>query len=171
MASLGFIGAGTLLWQSNIAEAEEAQSPPEETKEQEVLAESKAEDEIDEDALVGGVFRMLTAKNVETILKDEQKSRFVYFYRGDEKEIGPVAAFAEKMTKGMGTEAIILDCENNGGADKDAVLEYLKKRNPKTVDKVTEQFDTNQFLLLNKYDDIWFWQRELMQNLYGTVAD
>ena len=24
---------------------------------------------------------------------------------------------------------------------------------------------------MNKYDDIWFWQRELMSNLYGTIAD
>ena len=113
---------------------------------------------------------MLTAKNVEQLLKDEKKSRFVYFYRGDENEIGPVAAFAQKMTKGMGTDAIILDCDNDDGADKEAVIEYLKRRNPKTAEKVQQQFDENQFLLLNKYDDIWFWQRELMANLYGTIA-
>ena len=81
---------------------------------------------------------MLTAKNVEKILRDEQKSRFVYFYRGDKNEIGPVAEFAQKMTNGMGTEAILLDCENNDGEDKNAVLEYLKARNPKTTDRVVK---------------------------------
>ena len=114
---------------------------------------------------------MLTAENVEQIMKDEKKSRFVYFYRGDENEIGPVAAFAQKMAKGMGTDAIILDCDQKDGADRTAVIDYLKRRNPKTADKVEKQFEENQFLLMNKYDDIWFWQRELMANLYGTIAD
>ena len=114
---------------------------------------------------------MLTEKNVEQILRDERKSRFVYFYRGNESEIGPVAEFAQKMAKGMGTEAIILDCNHNDGADKKAALDYLIKRNPKTVERVQKQFEENQFLLLNKYDDIWFWQLELMRNLYGAIAD
>ena len=146
MASLGIIGAGTLLWQNNLAQAEEAQNPPVQSEEQkvEVVESSKEpEQEEQEEELVGGVFRMLTAKNVEQLLKDEKKSRFVYFYRGDENEIGPVAAFAQKMTKGMGTDAIILDCDNEDGADKEAVIDYLKRRNPKTAEKVQQQFDEN----------------------------
>ena len=103
---------------------------------------------------------MLTAKNAEQVLKDQKNSRFLYFYRGDENEIGPVADFALRMYRAMGTEAVILDCENK--EDKEAVLEILKRRNPKTVDKVPVQFEENQFLLLNKFDDIWFWQRDLM---------
>ena len=90
---------------------------------------------------------MLTAKNAEEILRTDLKNRFLYFYRGDENEIGPVADFADRMSRAMGTEAVILDCENV--EDKNAVLEILKSRNPKTVDKVPKQFEENQFLLLN----------------------
>ena len=113
MASLGVIGTGTLLWQNDLTYAEEAQSAPaQEEQKVEVVESVKAEvQEEEEEELVGGVFKMLTAENVEKIMKDEKTSRFVYFYRGDENEIGPVAAFAQKMAKGMGTEAIIIDCD------------------------------------------------------------
>ena len=54
---------------------------------------------------------MLTPKNAEEILRHPKRSQFVYFYRGKEDEIGPVAEFADQVSRAMDCDAVILDCD------------------------------------------------------------
>ena len=112
---------------------------------------------------------MLTQKNAEEILRHPKKGQFIYFYRGNENEIGPVAEFADKVSQAMNCEAVILDCENKD--DVATVVAILKNRNAQTAETIPKQMTENEFLIVNKFDDIWFWRKDLMQNIQGAIAE
>lgn len=53
----------------------------------------------------------------------------------------------------------------------EAYLEFLKKRNPSTENHVQKQIETNSFLLVNKFDDIWFWELDLINYFFGDLLE
>lgn len=67
----------------------------------------------------------------------------------------------------MGVKPILIDMKTEG----QAFLDYLKKRNTKTMDHVQEQIETNSFLLVNKFDDIWFWELNLINYFFGDLLE
>ena len=77
---------------------------------------------------------MLSQKNAEEILRHPKRGQFIYFYRGNENEIGPVAEFADKVAEAMNCDAVILDCENK--EDTAAVLKTLQNRNKLTAEAI-----------------------------------
>ena len=73
------------------------------------------------------------------------------------------------MAKEMGTQPLILICQSE--SDRKALEEYLKNRNPKSAKQVPQKMESSTFLLMNKFDDIWFWPLELTQNMFGAAAE
>ena len=51
------------------------------------------------------------------------------------------------------------------------MVAFLKDRNPKNARQVASKLETSSFLLVNKFDDIWFWPFELTQNMFGAAAE
>ena len=112
---------------------------------------------------------MLTPKNAEEILRHPKRGQFIYFYRGDENEIGPVAEFSDQVSRAMDCDAVIVDCTIK--EDLAAVKSILQSRNKATAESIPQQIEENEFLLVNRYDDIWFWHKDLMQNIQGAIAE
>ena len=99
-------------------------------------------------------------------------NKFIYFYKGSPEnfnmeEFKRVTEHAEKMKNGMDIIPYKIDMEKN----KDALMEFLKERNPKMVDSLEDQIKNNNFLLANKYDDIWFWELQLIEFFYGDLLE
>ena len=69
----------------------------------------------------------------------------------------------------MNCDAVILDCEDKD--DLATVVAILKNRNMQTAETIPKQMVENEFLIVNKFDDIWFWRKDLMQNIQGAVAE
>ena len=69
----------------------------------------------------------------------------------------------------MNCEPVILDCDNKD--DLATVLAILKNRNAQTAETIPKQMIENEFLIVNKFDDIWFWRKDLMQNIQGAIAE
>ena len=64
----------------------------------------------------------------------------------------------------MQVEPFLLDCGNE--QDLEAVMAFFKEFNPKTVPQIEKEIPEKAFLLMNKYNDIWFWPDQLMQAIY-----
>ena len=47
-----------------------------------------------------------------------------------------------------------------------AFMAFFKDFNPKTVPQIEKEIPEKAFLLMNKYNDIWFWPDQLMQAIY-----
>lgn len=121
------------------------------------------EDEEDEEELIGGIFRAVTAKNAAQLLGDKRSRRIVYLYK-DSEGLGPVAQFAVQLERSMQVEPLLLDTKNE--EDMAAVMAYFQEYNPKTVPQIEKEIPEKSFLLMNKYNDIWFWKQELMEAIY-----
>jgi hypothetical protein len=55
--------------------------------------------------------------------------------------------------------------------DGEAFLTLLKQRNPLRADMVDEQIKESNFLLQNRFDDIWFFDQELIRNFNSLLFD
>lgn len=55
----------------------------------------------------------------------------------------------------MDVEPLLLDCKNE--ADMEAVMAFFKEFNPKTLPQIEKEIPVKSFLLMNKFNDIWFW--------------
>ena len=64
----------------------------------------------------------------------------------------------------MDVEPLLLDCKNE--ADMEAVMAFFKEFNPKTLPQIEKEIPVKSFLLMNKFNDIWFWPQELMEAIY-----
>lgn len=49
--------------------------------------------------------------------------------------------------------------------------QFLKDRNSKMADSIDDQIKQNSFLLANQYDDIWFWELDLINYFYGDLLE
>jgi len=72
-----------------------------------------------------------------------------------------------KMARGLGIKNYLVEM----GSEGEAFIAYLKERNPKMAEGVEKQIEENCFLLANQYDDIWFWEFELINNFYGDLLE
>ena len=52
---------------------------------------------------------------------------------------------------------MLLDCENE--TDMQAVMNFFTEFNPKIVSTIEKEIPQKDFLLMNKYNDIWFWPK------------
>ena len=100
-----------------------ADAKAEEKEEEKKPADATEQEGSEEDELVGGVFKMITAKNASELLSQQSK-RIIYLYK-DSEGIGPVAQFAMQLARSMQVEPLLLDCKNEG--DMAAVMEHFKQ--------------------------------------------
>ena len=61
----------------------------------------------------------------------------------------------------MQVEPLLLDCGNE--EDVAAVMAFFQEFNPKAVPQIEKEIPEKAFLLINKYNDIWFWPSALME--------
>lgn len=87
----------------------------------------------------------------------------IYLYK-DKEGLGKVAHFAMQLERSMGVEPLLLDTKNE--ADIAAVMAFFENFNPNTVPQITKEIPEKAFLLMNKFNDIWFWPFELMEAIY-----
>ena len=87
----------------------------------------------------------------------------IYLYK-DKEGLKETTQFAMQMQRSMQVEPLLLDCAND--ADMDAVIAFFQSFNPKIVPQIEKEIPEKAFLLMNKYNDIWFWPQELMQAIY-----
>ena len=109
------------------------------------------------------MFREITAKNAEALLGDSKTRRMIYLYK-DKENLGEVAQFAVQLNRSMQVEPMLLDCGNE--EDLAAVMAFFKKFNPKIVPTIEKEIPERAFLLMNKFNDIWFWPMKLMEAIY-----
>lgn len=64
----------------------------------------------------------------------------------------------------MQAEPLLLDTKNE--EDMKAVMAFFQEYNPKTVPQIEKEIPEKSFLLMNKFNDIWFWKQELMDAIY-----
>ena len=107
--------------------------------------------------------------NVKEVLQNKE-NKFIYFYRRsrlDLEEFNKVSEFAAKIENGMRVIPYKIDLDQH----YDKLVAYLKERNPKTADQTEEQIKTHSFLLANQYDDIWYWELDLINYFYGELLE
>jgi hypothetical protein len=115
------------------------------------------------------VFRTMTKANLREVLTNKE-NKFIYFY--SEAAINPeeykrVHEFAHKIANGMR----VIPYKLNLDECLSELVAFLKERNPKTADQAEEQVTTHQFLLANQYDDIWYWEMDLINYFYGELLE
>jgi hypothetical protein len=113
--------------------------------------------------------RELSGDRVKEVLTNKE-NKFIYFYRKsrlDLEEYKRVSEFSEKIENGMRVVPYKIDLDQH----YEALIAYLKERNPKTADQTEEQIKTHAFLLANQYDDIWYWELDLMNYFYGELLE
>ena len=64
----------------------------------------------------------------------------------------------------MQVEPLLLDCGNE--EDMEAVMNFFLQFNPKIVPQIAKEIPEKSFLLMNKFNDIWFWPMQLMEAIY-----
>ena len=65
----------------------------------------------------------------------------------------------------MLVEPLILDCENEKNVA--GFMNFFKEINPKAFATVEKEIQSDKaFLLMNKYNDFWFWPKDLMETIY-----
>ena len=64
----------------------------------------------------------------------------------------------------MQVEPLLLDCQNE--EDMAAVMAFFNEFNPKIVPQIAKEIPEKAFLLMNKFNDIWFWPLQLMEAIY-----
>lgn len=64
----------------------------------------------------------------------------------------------------MDVEPILLDTKNK--EDMAAFMAFYKDFNPNAVPQIEKSIPEKSFLLMNKYNDIWFWGQDLMEAIY-----
>lgn len=109
------------------------------------------------------MFKELTAKNVSQLLGEERNRRMIYLYKSKEG-LTQTIQFATQLQRSMQVEPLLLDCGNE--QDMEAFMAYFKELNPKTVPQIEKEIPEKSFLLMNKYNDIWFWPQQLMEAIY-----
>ena len=115
------------------------------------------------------VFRTMTKENLREVLTSKE-NKFVYFYSQaalNPEEYKRVEEFAHKIANGMR----VVPYKVNLDECFTELIAFLKERNPKTADQAEEQVTTHQFLLANQYDDIWYWEMDLINYFYGEVLE
>jgi len=55
----------------------------------------------------------------------------------------------------MGVEPLLLDTKNE--EDMAAVKAFFKEFNPATLPQINKEIPEKAFLLMNRYNDLWFW--------------
>ena len=113
----------------------------------------------------------LTKENLAEIMSNKD-NKVIYFYKGSPEnlnieEFKKVDEFANKLYNGMRIKPYKIDFEK----DYNAFLSFLKERNPTMADTVEEQIKSNRFLLANQYDDIWFWELDIIDYFYGELLE
>ena len=68
------------------------------------------------------------------------------------------------MERSMQVEPLLLDCGNE--SDMAAVMAFFKDFNAKAVPQIEKEIPEKAFLLMNRYNDIWFWHEQLMDAIY-----
>lgn len=68
----------------------------------------------------------------------------------------------------MKVQPMIIDVRTEAGQ---TMLMFLQKRNIKMADRVKTQIEQNSFLLINGFEDIWYWPIDLVRGLQGTVLE
>jgi len=53
--------------------------------------------------------------------------------------------------------------------DKEGLINYLKARG--TTLNIEEQLANNSIFLANQFDDIWFWDFDLVNFFYGDILE
>jgi hypothetical protein len=154
-------GFALVYQQSKVAQAEEKEESQESPK-------PVAED-VEEDLMGSSTIRELTGDRVKEVLTNRE-SKLIYFYRKSTlnlDEFKRVSEFSEKIENGMRVVPYKIDLDQN----YDALVAYLKERNPKTAEQTEEQIKTHAFLLANQYDDIWYWELDLINYFYGELLE
>ena len=105
-------------------------------------------------------------EEIEAVMK-ERSSRIIYLYRGNHSEAKAVADHCQKMSKGMNVKPILVDMKTDG----EVLIDFLKRRSLKTADEVQQQIETNSFIFANKFDDIWFWDLEIIKYFFGDILE
>ena len=170
MAALGGIGYLWSLRPSARAEEEEHAAPQENTTETQVQELSKPKEESEEEDLMGEpILKTITNANLREVLKNKE-NKFIYFYSkatSSLEEYKRVEEFSQKIANGMR----VVPYKINLDECYTELAAYLKERNPKTAEQTEEQIATHQFLLANQYDDIWYWELDLMNFFYGELLE
>jgi hypothetical protein len=111
----------------------------------------------------------LTGDRVKEIFTNKE-NKLIYFYRKsrlDLEEFKRVSEFGMKIENGMRVVPYKLDLDQH----YDALASYLKERNPKTAEQAEEQIKSHSFLLANQYDDIWYWEIDIINYFYGELLE
>ena len=154
-------GFALLYQQSMLAQAEEKEESQESPK--------PVAEEVEEDLVGASAIRELTGDRVKEVLTNRE-SKLIYFYRKSKlnlDEFKRVSEFSEKIENGMRVIPYKIDLDQH----YEALVAYLKERNPKTADQTEEQVKTHAFLLANQYDDIWYWELDLINYFYGELLE
>lgn len=88
----------------------------------------------------------------------DRSSKVFYLFKGDQRRAGSLAEHNNRMKHGLKVKTYLLDVEMYG----EVFVEFLKKRNPTKADDVPAQFAKNDFLLVNKFDDMWWHDMNLV---------
>ena len=64
------------------------------------------------DSKLHGIFTHLKAENVHSILSDNRACKLIYLSHGDKSEVEEAKQFAQSMAQQMGTEPLMLHCDN-----------------------------------------------------------
>jgi hypothetical protein len=71
------------------------------------------------------------------------------------------------MQHGMGVKSVLLDLSKHG----EDFIQYLKARNPETEDQIRKRVEQNSLLLVNKFDDIWWFEIDLINYFFGEMLE
>ena len=121
-------GFALVYQQSKLAQAEE-------NEESQEIPKPAAED-VEEDLVGSSTIRELTGDRVKEVLTNKE-SKLIYFYRKSSlnlDEFKRVSEFSEKIENGMRVIPYKIDLDLH----YDALVAYLKERNPKTADQTEE---------------------------------
>lgn len=112
-------------------------------------------------------FQTLNNTNFDTVFKNTE-NKFIFMVWPSKASTGhlkTVANHANKMKAGLQAVPYIVDMEKDG----EEFLAFLKRRDMRK--ELEQQIEENCFVLVNRYDDVWFWDENLIAYFQGELME
>ena len=112
-------------------------------------------------------FEPLSNDKFEEVFKNTE-NKFIYMAwpsKAHKEYLKMINKQAAKMKAALRSTTYIINMEEQG----EGFIEFLKKRDMNQ--ELKEKLENNEFIIANRFDDVWFWDSSLLQYFQGELLE